>query len=227
MTEWDSPDHKPEAREQEPADDGVLWALTKGPNRARACFASCLESAWKLRYQWNDEVRSTQVYKDTDDLTTAAKAKREELIAAGWTEVPPHWSQGVDLHDCRHLRPQVHRPVRRERRPKSVARQIDHARAYADAQGLDGRRRARLRRRRHQRRRVRQPARVPAADERAEAAAAVPGARDVRGVAARPRGDRDGLRAEAARAGRRARVLLPRGPRAHARLARPTRSCCR
>ena len=39
-----------------------------------------------------------------------------------------------------------------------------------------------------------------------------------RGVAARPRGDRDGLRAEAARAGRRARVLLPRGPRADARL---------
>ena len=50
---------------------------------------------------------------------------------------------------------------------------------------------ARLRRRRHQRRRVRQPARLPAPDERAEAAAAVPGARHVGGVAARPRGDRD------------------------------------
>ena len=101
---------------------------------------------------------------------------------------------------------------------KSVARQIEHARQYADAQGLDGRRGARLRRRRDLRRRVREPARLPAADERAEAAAAVPGARDVRGIAARTRGDRDGVRAQAARDGRRARVLLPRGPRADARL---------
>ena len=85
-------------------------------------------------------------------------------------------------------------------------------------EGLDGRRRARLRRRRDLRRRVREPARVPAADERAEAAGAVPGARHVGGIPARTRSHRDGLRAEAAHAGRRPRVLLPRGPRAHARL---------
>ena len=39
-----------------------------------------------------------------------------------------------------------------------------------------------------------------------------------RGIAPRPRSDRDGVRAEAARHRRRARVLLPRGPRADARL---------
>ena len=40
----------------------------------------------------------------------------------------------------------------------------------------------------------------------------------VRGVTARTRGDRDGLRAEAIDPGGRARVLLPGGPRAHVRL---------
>ena len=69
---------------------------------------------------------------------------------------------------------------------KSVTRQIEHAKAYAarkgwtvdDAHVYVGRR--------HQRRRVREAAGLPAADERAQAAAAVPGARHVRGVPARP-----------------------------------------
>ena len=91
-----------------------------------------------------------------------------------------------------------------------------------ESKGLDRRRGTILHRRRDQRRRVRQPSRLPAPDERVEAAAAVPGARDVRGIAARTRNDRDRLRAEAARAGGRAGVLLPGGPRADARHPRST-----
>jgi hypothetical protein len=56
-------------------------------------------------------------------------------------------------------------------------------------------------------------------DELTEAASVVSGTQHVRGVTARPRSDRDRVRAQATRAGWRARVLLPRGPRAHARLA--------
>jgi hypothetical protein len=68
---------------------------------------------------------------------------------------------------------------------KSVARQIEHARQYAARKRLDRRRRARLRRRWDQRRRVRKPSGVPASDERAEAAGAVPGADHVGGIAPR------------------------------------------
>ncbi len=133
--------------------------------------------------------------------------------------------RGVD--DRRHLRAQIDRPDRRRRRAE-VRHAPDRARARVRrAQGLDRRRRARLRRRRDQRRRVREPARLPAADERAEAAAAVPGARHVGGVAARPRSDRDGVRAEAARA-RPACACSSTSRTASGRsTARPTRSCCR
>jgi hypothetical protein len=73
------------------------------------------------------------------------------------------------------------RPRRRgeERHPPDRARP-----RLRGAQGLDGRRRAHLRRRRHQRGRVREAPRVHPADERAQAPAAVPRARHVRGVAA-------------------------------------------
>ena len=82
---------------------------------------------------------------------------------------------------------------------KSVTRQIEHARAYAEAKGWtvdedyvfvdDGISGAEF---------ANRPG-VRPADERAEAAAAVPGARHVGGIAARARSDRDRLRAEAAR----------------------------
>jgi len=95
------------------------------------------------------------------------------------------------------------------------------------SEGLGRSRRARLRGRRDFRRQVREPAQVPPADERTEAAAALPSPRYERGEPPRARGHRDGVRLEAAGTGRRARVLLPRGPRANARLPHPTRSCSR
>ncbi len=98
----------------------------------------------------------------------------------------PGHQHKMNQNDCRHLRTQEHRADRRRRRAE-----VGHAPGRARprlrrAQGLDRRRRARLRRRRDLRRRVREPPGLPAADERAEAAAAVPGARHVRRIAARP-----------------------------------------
>lgn len=76
------------------ADDAVLWTLMKGPNRARAVTRSVPGVGIELRYNWNDETRATQVYRSTDDLAAAAKAKRKELLGAGWVDAPPHWSMG-------------------------------------------------------------------------------------------------------------------------------------
>ncbi len=116
----------------------------------------------------------------------------------------------------------------RSGRRSKVSHPADRARAGLRRwQGLDGTRRARLRRRRHQRRRVREPSRLPAADECAEAAAAVSGARDVRGIAARTRSDRDGLRAQATR-DRPASGCSSTSRTASGRSTPPpTRSCCR
>jgi hypothetical protein len=70
---------------------------------------------------------------------------------------------------------------------ESVERQIAHARAYA----------------------VRRPGLARLLNA-LRPAAAVPGPRDERGVAPRPRVDRSGLRAQGVRPGRRARVPVPR-----------------
>jgi hypothetical protein len=45
----------------------------------------------KLRFVWNGDTRATQLYRNSVELATAATAKREELIAAGWVDAPPHW----------------------------------------------------------------------------------------------------------------------------------------
>ena len=110
---------------------------------------------------------------------------------------------------------------------KSVTRQIEHATAYAARKGWtvdaahvyvdDGISGAEF---------VKRPGFLRLMNA-LKPRPAVPGARHVRGVPARARADRDGLRAEADHRRRRAGLLLPRGPRADARLARPTRSCCR
>lgn len=69
--------------------DAVLWTLTKGEHRARAVTRSVPGVGVELRYIWNDDTRATQVYRNTVELAAAASAKREELIASGWVDVPP------------------------------------------------------------------------------------------------------------------------------------------
>ena len=68
---------------------------------------------------------------------------------------------------------------------KSVTRQIDHAKAYAAEEALDGRRGAHLLGRRDQRRRVREAARLPTPDECPEAATSLPSPHHERGVSSR------------------------------------------
>jgi hypothetical protein len=123
----------------------------------------------------------------------------------------------VTANACRDLRPQEHRPEppRRgeERHPPGRARS-----RLRGAQGLDCGRRPRLCRRRDLRRGVHEAPRLPPADERAPSAGPIPDPDHGRGVTARPRADRDRVGAEAAHAGRRPGLALPRRPPADARL---------
>jgi len=64
--------------------------LAKGPDRTRAISRAVAGVGVELRFIWNDDTRSTQVYGNTVQLAAAASAKRDELIAAGWTDAPPH-----------------------------------------------------------------------------------------------------------------------------------------
>jgi len=45
----------------------------------------------ELRFEWNNELRQSQVYRDKEELHQAALTKREELIRRGWVDAPPHW----------------------------------------------------------------------------------------------------------------------------------------
>jgi hypothetical protein len=74
--------------------DAVLWTLTKGGSRAQAVTRAVPGVGVELRYLWNDDTRSTQVYRNTIELASAASAKREELLAAGWVDAPPSWQMG-------------------------------------------------------------------------------------------------------------------------------------
>jgi len=71
--------------------DATLWTLAKGANRSCAVSRAVPGVGVELRFLWNDDTRSTQVYRNSVELAAAASAKRDELIAAGWTEAPPHW----------------------------------------------------------------------------------------------------------------------------------------
>jgi hypothetical protein len=71
--------------------DATLWTLAKGTNRARAVSRAVPGVGIELRFLWNDDTRATQVYRTEAELAAAATAKREELIAAGWVDAPPHW----------------------------------------------------------------------------------------------------------------------------------------
>ena len=89
MSEWFAPDHEPPPSEhKKPSDDRVLWTLTTGPNRAYAAMRFVPGVGVELRFLWNDDTRATQVYRSGEELAAAASAKREELIANGWTDVP-------------------------------------------------------------------------------------------------------------------------------------------
>ena len=74
--------------------DATLWTLVKGEHRAQAVTRTIPGIGVELRFLWNDDTRATQVYRNTVELAQAASAKREELIAAGWRDMPPSWDMG-------------------------------------------------------------------------------------------------------------------------------------
>jgi hypothetical protein len=69
--------------------DGNLWTLMKGENRARAMIRTVPGIGVELRFVWNDDTRATKVYRNSVELAAAASAKREELLAVGWVDAPP------------------------------------------------------------------------------------------------------------------------------------------
>jgi hypothetical protein len=74
------------------ADDTRIWALIKNGHTARAVARQVPGVGHEFRYLWDDEVRATQVYRNSVELAEAASRKREELLAAGWIDQPrPTW----------------------------------------------------------------------------------------------------------------------------------------
>ena len=63
-----------------------LWTLVKDGQQATATVRTVDDMGLELRYEWNGELRQSQVYRDKDALHADAIKKREDLIArAGWT----------------------------------------------------------------------------------------------------------------------------------------------
>ena len=73
-------------------DDQRIWALVKNGHTARAVARQVPGVGIELRYLWDDEVRATQLYRNSVELAEAASKKRDELMANGWIEQPmPEW----------------------------------------------------------------------------------------------------------------------------------------
>ena len=70
--------------------DATLWTLTKGSRWARAESRPMPGVGVELRFVGDDDTRSTQIFQDVVVLAAAASAKRDELIASGWRDAPPH-----------------------------------------------------------------------------------------------------------------------------------------
>ena len=61
-------------------EDATLWVFAKGANRVRAVSRAVHNVGVELRFLWNDDTRSTQVYRISVELAAAASAKREESV---------------------------------------------------------------------------------------------------------------------------------------------------
>jgi hypothetical protein len=88
---WWSHDHKPAALStQLPVlPDRLLWCLVNGEQRAEAVVRAIHRNWAELRFLHNGTLRASQAYRDNAQLRAAAAAKRNELLARGWTELPP------------------------------------------------------------------------------------------------------------------------------------------
>ena len=72
----------PPAQRLEPVTIGrELWRLTKDGHTAEARVRAIDGIGLELRYEWNGDLRSSQVFKAWDALEQAAGQKRAELEA--------------------------------------------------------------------------------------------------------------------------------------------------
>jgi len=61
-----------------------LWTLRKGEHTAEARVRAIDGIGLELRYEWNRDLRASQVFKTWAELEQAADEKRRELEAKGW-----------------------------------------------------------------------------------------------------------------------------------------------
>ena len=62
-----------------------LWRLVKAGHVAEARVRPIDSVGVELRYEWNGELRVSQVFKTWEELEAAAAEKRRGLEARGWT----------------------------------------------------------------------------------------------------------------------------------------------
>ena len=61
-----------------------LWRLVKDGHVAEARVRPIEGVGVELRYEWNGELRVSQMFKTWEELEAAATEKRKELEARGW-----------------------------------------------------------------------------------------------------------------------------------------------
>lgn len=71
-----------------PADEKVLWSLSKGSQPAEATLRRIEGVGLELRFIWNGELAHSQIYKNVQDLLRVSSSKREELEGRGWKASP-------------------------------------------------------------------------------------------------------------------------------------------
>ena len=83
---WWSPNHSQSRLAKEPPVTAAqpLWRLVKGGHVAEARVRPIEGIGLELRYEWNADLRSSQMFKTWEELEAAAQNKRRELEARGW-----------------------------------------------------------------------------------------------------------------------------------------------
>jgi len=83
---WWSPKHAPSRLSVEPPVTSAqpLWRLVKDGHVAEAKMRPIDGVGVELRYEWNGDLRVSQVFKSWDALESVATEKRQGLEARGW-----------------------------------------------------------------------------------------------------------------------------------------------
>jgi hypothetical protein len=83
--DWFSPGRVPPSQRLEPVTLGEpLWRLTKSGHTAEGRVRAIGGIGLELRYEWDGDLRVSQMFKMWDDLEAVAGEKRRELQSKGW-----------------------------------------------------------------------------------------------------------------------------------------------